>query len=67
VKYCVYACEKSVCISLEQNVRFALHCLGVDPCSVSGQVVIIGLLTVQIHNKLCSISWNWLIIGNGNL
>ena len=44
-----------------------LHFLGVDPCYVSGQVVIIGLLIVQIHSELCSISWNWLIIANGNL
>ena len=43
-----------------------LNFFGVDPCYVSGQVVIIGLLTVQIHSELFSISWNWLIIGNGN-
>ena len=28
-----------------------LHFLGVDPCYVSGQAVIIGLLTVQIHRS----------------
>ena len=49
------------------NVMFnLLLLLGVDPCYVSGQVVIIGLLTVQIHSKLCSIVWNWLTFSNGN-
>ena len=62
----MYVCEKSVCISLERNIQFALF-LGVDPCYVSGQVVIIGLLTAQIHSELCSIPWNWLIIGYGIL
>ena len=53
MKYYVYACEKSVCISLEQNVQFALF-LGVDPCYIGGQVII-GLLNMGIHSELCSI------------
>jgi len=49
------------------NRMFNLLLLGVDPCYVGGQVVIIGLLLTQIHSELCSISLDWSIIGNGNL
>ena len=37
-------------VSLEQNVQY-ISFLGVNPCYVSGQVVIIGLLIVQIHSS----------------
>jgi len=58
---------KNLCAYLLSRIFSLLHILGVDPCYVSGQVVIIGLLTVQIHSELCLISWNWSIIANGNL
>ena len=62
----MYTQVKNLCAYLLNRTFNLLHFLGVDSCYVSGQVVIIGLLTVQIHSELCSISWNWSIIGNGN-
>jgi len=62
---CMYM--KNLCAYLFNRMLNLLHLFGVDPCYISGQAVIIGLLTVQIHSELCSISWNWSIIANGNL
>jgi len=48
---------KNLCAYLLNRMFNKLYFLDVDPCYVSGQVVIIGLLLVQIHSKY----WNWLI------
>ena len=42
---------KNLCAYLLNRMFNLLHFLGVDPCYVSGQVVILGLLTVQIHRS----------------
>jgi len=59
---CTYV--KNLCAYLLNKMFNLLQFLGVDPFYISGQV---GLLTVQIHSELWFISWNWSIIGNGNL
>jgi len=48
----------NVCISLEQNVQFDSF-LGAHPCYVSGQVVSIVLLVVQIHMHFLELVDNW--------